>query len=198
MYCNWTFDTVLPLGLFNATAPQNFMSPIAKMTSQHLLDENIFSLRLSRKIEDGAGQLILGNRVDASFSEGPEITIPTTNLADEWAEDGHCKSTAKSMTLGDRDKSHIHHVFTHQTIADFHTTFFWMALSENLSKMVNKAIGAKYWDVFAFVNCDKRPSMPDLTLVLAGSGVRPHAVRLHCGTERIGPDIMSQCIVPRL
>jgi hypothetical protein len=52
-------DTMLPLGLYNASSPRNFKSPIARMTAGNLLDGNIFSLRLSRGENDGLGQIAL-------------------------------------------------------------------------------------------------------------------------------------------
>lgn len=47
IYCNWNFHTVFPLGLYNSTAPRNFMSPVVKLIEGEYLDENIFSLRMT-------------------------------------------------------------------------------------------------------------------------------------------------------
>ncbi|KAG4441913.1 hypothetical protein IFR05_002597 [Cadophora sp. M221] len=87
-------------------------------------------------------------------------------MTDEWAEGGLWKSTADSVTFG--DKSQIHHIFKQPTIAVFHTRFFWMVLPKTLSKKLKKIIGAKSWGPFAFVDCARRAELPDLTFVLAG------------------------------
>ncbi|KAH7379732.1 aspartic peptidase domain-containing protein [Cadophora sp. MPI-SDFR-AT-0126] len=168
-YCNWNYDTVLPLGLFNQSAARNFMSPIAKITSDHLLDENIFSLRLSRNTHDGIGQLILGGRIDPSFSYGLEFTIPVVAWENEWVEQPNWKVAADSITLGDPSvKPYVHHSFGNRTIAVFHTVISWIVLPHKLAKQLNRALGAKHWGPYAFVDCARRPDFPDLTIVLAG------------------------------
>ncbi|KAH6721001.1 aspartic peptidase domain-containing protein [Leptodontidium sp. MPI-SDFR-AT-0119] len=169
VYCNWNYDTVLPLGLFNQSASRNFMSPIAKLTLGQLLDENVFSLRLSRNTHDGIGQLILGGPVDKRFSDGPEYTIPVTDQTNEWVEKANWKVAADSISFGDEStEQYIHHTFQGPTVAVFHTVFSWVVFPHKLAKQLNKVLGAKHWGPYAFFDCAKRPELPDLTIVLAG------------------------------
>jgi hypothetical protein len=86
-YCGPEIDTVLPLGPYNASSARNFRSPIARTISSNLLDENIFSLRLSRGANDGLGQLVLGGVVDETSYDGNFVRIPVTPHTAEFAED---------------------------------------------------------------------------------------------------------------
>ncbi len=163
MYCNWNYDTVLPLGIYHEDSSRNFMSPIARLNSDKILDENVFSMRLSRNTRDGEGQLILGGRIDESFSEGSEFTVPLTDLNNEWVEKTNWKVKADSLILGTD-----HFTFQDSTVAVFHTVVSWIVLPSKLAKRLNRSLGAKHFGSFAFVDCAQRPRFPDLTIILAG------------------------------
>ncbi len=142
------------------------MSPIASLVSANLLDENIFSLRLSRGANDGLGQLVLGGHVDDSFFDGELVTIPVTDRTAPYAGAGQWKVTAQSLTLG--DGSQIHVDFKNPTIAVFDTTYPWIALSVSLATRLNAFLESEDWGPFSFVDCTKRPRWPDVAIVLAG------------------------------
>jgi len=170
IYCNWNFDTVFPLGLYNSTAPRNFMSPVAKLIEGEYLDENIFSLRMTRTVDDIAGQLIIGGRLDPSYLDGEEVTLPVISInrrsGEEEPSNKHWNVAADELILG--DGSAIRYQFENSTIAVLQTTFFWMSLPTSLSKRLNKFLESKNWGPFPFVDCKKRPHWPDITIVLGG------------------------------
>lgn len=173
MFCN-QFDTVLPLGPFNASNPRNFMSPIAQLISQTLLDENVFSMLLSRGETDNPGQLVLGGLVDEEFYEGEFITIPTTNLPtpqpagtpETWIKGDKWKVEAQSLSLG--DGSVIDLQFKNSTVAVIDTEYPFIIIPASVAHEINKILDAEFWCPFAWVDCKKRSEMPDITIVLAG------------------------------
>ncbi|CZR60051.1 uncharacterized protein PAC_09946 [Phialocephala subalpina] len=167
--CDRIHDTFLPLGPYNATGSRNFMSPVAALIQQRILDENIFSLRLSRSHRDGPGQLVIGGRVEDSFFDGnPDeyVEIPTTDLTIDHADTETWKTLVQSLTLG--DGSSIHHEFDQPTLAIFQTTLPFIGLPLSLSNHLNALIESEHWGSFSFVDCAKRPTLPNVTIVLAG------------------------------
>lgn len=170
LFCE-PFDTVFPLGPYNSSSPLNPMSPLAQLVERNLLDENIFSLRLSRGITDSAGQLVLGGVVDKNLYDGDFITIHVTDQTREgdkrlFAGDNNWKVIAESFTF--ENGSGISLDFTSPTIAALDTAYPWIALPISLAKSLNEYMEAEIWGPFAWVDCSKRSKFPHVTIVLAG------------------------------
>jgi len=150
------------------------MSPLAQLITRDLLDENVFSMLLSRGEGDNPGQLVFGGLVDEVFYEGDFITIPTTKLptphppetpetlikGDKW------KVEAQSLSLG--NGSVIDLQFQNPTVAVLESAYPWIMIPWPVAYEINKILEAEFWGPFAWVECEKRSEMPDITIVLAG------------------------------
>lgn len=170
IFCK-SFDTILPLGPYNASSPSNFRSPLARLVEQNLLDENVVSLRLSRGITDTEGQLVLGGVIDEELYEGAFTTIPVTDdIPDEiprfprWEE--NWKVHVEEFMLG--NGSQIRHDFVFPTVAVLDTAFPWIALPHVLAESLNEFMGAETWGPFAWLDCSQRSEFPNVTIVLEG------------------------------
>ena len=164
---------MLPLGPYNASYPLNFMSPVAQLVERNLLDDNIFSLRLSRGITDTDGQLVLGGIVDEDLYDGKFITIRLTNQTHDpgsddriVAGDNNWKVFAESLTF--ENGSGISLDFKSPTIAELDAAYPWIVLPQSLGESLNDFMEAEYWGPMAWVNCSKRSTFPHVTIVLAG------------------------------
>jgi saccharopepsin len=150
------------------------MSPIAQLISNNLLDENVFSLFLSRGETDNAGQLVLGGLVEEQFYEGEFTTIPTTTLPaphldvlpDIWVKGDKWKVEAQSLSIGEGPL--IKFNFKNPTVAVFQTFFPWIIVPVDVANTINNFLDAETWGMLAWVDCKKRSEMPDITIVLAG------------------------------
>ena len=169
------FDTVLPLGPYNASSPSNFRSPIAQLVEKNQLDENVFSLRLSRGITDTEGQLVLGGVVDEDLYEGTFTTIPVTDEIPDLPDiprkltdcnEENWKVHASSLTLG--NGSDIKHDFDSPTIAALDTAYPWIAIPRDLAQSLNGIMDAEIWGPFAWVECSRRSQFENVTIVLEG------------------------------
>ena len=171
LLCDRPIDAIFPLGPYNGSAPRNFISPIAQLIEAEILDSNIFSLRLSRNPSDGEGQLVLGGLVDEAFHTGEFTTIPMTSLpipdspslgyiyddGDKW------KTTISSLTVG-RDS--LKHNFSTPTIAIIDVGVPYIGLPASLAENINELLGTENWGPFGWVDCDKRDTFPNVTIVL--------------------------------
>lgn len=170
LFCD-PFDTVFPLGPYNLSSLSNQMSPTAQLIEHNLLDENIFSLRLSRGITDSDGQLILGGVVDEDLYDGDFVTIAVTDEIPEedkerFAGPNNWKVLAESLTFGKGDG--IAFDFISPTVASLDTAYPWIALPGSLAMSMNEYMEAETWGPFAWVDCSKRSTFPDVSIVLAG------------------------------
>ncbi|KAH7407302.1 aspartic peptidase domain-containing protein, partial [Cadophora sp. MPI-SDFR-AT-0126] len=168
--CDRPVDAVLPLGPYNATASQNFMSPIAQLIKAKILDSNIFSLRLSRNPGDGDGQLVLGGIVDEEFYTGDFRTIPMTSLPVPkspnlygFSEGDVWKTTISSLTVG---LDSIKHAFSAPIVAIIDVGFPSIGLPVSLAEDINEVLGTDNWGPFAWADCEKRNTFPNVTIVL--------------------------------
>lgn len=174
MFCDLEFDTAFPLGPYNASAKRNHMSPIAHLVENSLLDENKFSMRLSRNPEDGDGELVLGGVLDESFYTGDFVTIPMTDLPLPQVEDinpaylsgDKWKFNATSVQIGSSVEDRF--IFPSPTIAMLDVSFSWMMLPYSLAKTLNNFLEADTWGPFGWVDCAHRETWPNITFVLAG------------------------------
>lgn len=171
LLCDRPTDTFFPLGPYNASAPRNFMSPIAQLIEAEILDSNIFSLRLSRNPGDGEGQLVLGSVVDKEFYTGEFATIPMTSLpipdspsfgyvydeGDKW------KTIISSLTLG---IDSIKHTFSTPTIAIIDVGFPFIGLPASLAEDINAFLGTDNWGPFVWAECEDRDTFLNVTIIL--------------------------------
>jgi Eukaryotic aspartyl protease len=134
------------------------------MISGNLLNEITFSLRLSRGANDGLGELVLGGVVDETYYDVDFVKIPVTPHTAGFAEDDNWKADAQSLSLGDGSKINVD--FKSPTIAVFGSTYPWMSLLASISDALNAFMESKNWDPLPFVNCTKRSSWPDVTIVI--------------------------------
>ncbi|KAL5319884.1 hypothetical protein ACEPPN_012942 [Leptodophora sp. 'Broadleaf-Isolate-01'] len=168
--CDRPVDTLFPLGPYNASAPQNFMSPIAQLIKAGILDSNIFSLRLSRNPSDGEGQLVLGGIVDEELYTGEFRTIPMTSLPvpnspglNVFDEGDKWKTTISTLTVG---LDSIKHAFSTPTVAIIDVGFPFIGLPVSLAEDINALLGTDNWGPFAWADCEERDTFPNVTITL--------------------------------
>ncbi len=162
------FDAVLGLAQYNSSFERNFMSPLSAMMVQGVLDENLFSLRLSRSDDDEPGQLTLGG-VNEDLYTGELIELPVTNKQDRWLFDSaKWQVSARSLSFGHGDQT-IHRTFAKDHIAIFETHHPYIFVEAEVAEGINDLIGAEPIDWFPdSVPCSRRSELPDLTINLNG------------------------------
>jgi cathepsin D len=174
MYTDRTFDTIFPLAPYNASYEHNFMSPLAHVIENNLLDHNIFSLRLPQNQFDSDGWLLLGTyplEYDKEiFKSIPVSTLPIPYplprpIAPYYAQGEIWKFQIDSFSF---DNTSIQKTYTTPTIAIIDASDLLIGLSASLVESIHNLIGASGWGPFVYVDCEKRRSMPNVTIVLAG------------------------------
>jgi hypothetical protein len=81
-----------------------------------------------------------------------------------FAEDDNWKADAQSLSVGDGSKINVD--FKSPTIAVFGSTYPWMSLPTSISDALNAFMESKNWGSLPFVDCTKRSSWPDVTIVI--------------------------------
>ncbi|CZR58469.1 uncharacterized protein PAC_08361 [Phialocephala subalpina] len=179
--CDLPYDTVFPLAPYNASYEHNFMSPLAHLVQNEVLEDNIFSLRLSHGPTDDSGWLLLGTRPSPEDGYDPDDsfkTIQTSDLpvpelpyftphqppvnakVDRW------KFQIDSFSFG--DYSNIHKEYTKPTVAVVEVFQPFISVPNTLFEAINEVLGADTWGSMAWFNCSIRDKLPDVTIVLAG------------------------------
>jgi saccharopepsin len=193
LFCDLEFDTTLPLGPYNSSAEKNYMSPIAQLVENGILDENKFSLRLSRNAEDGDGQLLLGGVLDQSLYSGQFIDIPLTLLPIPQIPEinpiyisGDCwKVEVTTFAIGSTPNDT--YTFPNPTIAILDISYPWIMLPSSLAKKINRIFEPDLWGPFGWVDCSKRSSWPNITFVVAGKTLEltpyDYTLEQHFGDE---------------
>ncbi|KAI9872910.1 MAG: Vacuolar protease A, partial [Pleopsidium flavum] len=193
MYHEMIFDSVLGLAPGNVNYAKNIMSPLSAMVAQGVLDENLFSLRMSRGDNDGPGELTLGG-VNEDLYTGDMITMPVTNGTGRWPK-GKWQVGARSLTVGDGEK--IHQTFDHHHIAVLETLFPYIIVEPQLAEDLNELIGAEPIDWYPdSIPCERRAELPDLTIDLAGHNftITPYDYTLELVIEKRGLRCLSSFI----
>lgn len=138
----------------------NNSSPFMSMVKEHILDRNLFSLRLREPRE-----LIFG-AIDPELFTGDLVQIPLTNKTGRYALTGAWQAEAHYLTLG--DEPGIRMSLAGYT-ASFSTRSAFLFLPDRMVVDI--------WQVLQFeeimflppsVACEQRGIMPDFTFNLAG------------------------------
>ncbi|PWN87451.1 vacuolar protease A [Acaromyces ingoldii] len=145
------FDGILGLG-YDTISVNGIVPPFYQMLDQKLLDEPKFAFYLGSSDKDG-GEAVFGG-IDESHYEG-KITYAPVRRKAYW------EVALDAVKLGEDEMP------LEDTGAAIDTGTSLIALPTDISEIINKEIGAtKGWQGAYTVECDKIPSMPDLTLTL--------------------------------
>lgn len=166
------FDTSIDLSLRQVLEPWgNFTasSPFQNMIQQDLLDENLFTLRLSRT-DNEAGELILGGLPETLHQSRSEmIEVPLnhsqTGGGDEWWDfytSGGWQIPAQSIFM-DFDNKSIPIISSEHT-AIVSSSHPFISLSDEAAEAANYAIGLV--ELFDWVDCETRIELPNMTFIL--------------------------------
>ncbi|KAF8859767.1 acid protease [Acephala macrosclerotiorum] len=178
--CDIPYDTVFPLAPFNASFEHNFMSPLARLVQNEILDENIFSLCLSRGPTDNTDWLLLGTRPSPGDGYDPEDSFKIIQASDlpvpelpyftphqpGNAQGDRWKVQIDSFSFGDHPD--IHKEYTKPTVAVVEVFRPFIGLPNTMREAINQVLGADTWGPMAWLNCSMRDELPDVTIVLAG------------------------------
>ncbi|KAI0081774.1 endopeptidase [Panus rudis PR-1116 ss-1] len=166
------FDGILGLA-YDTIAVNHIPPPFYELINQNLIDEPVFSFRLGETEEDG-GEAIFGG-VDKSAYSGDLVYAPVRRKA-------YWEVELNKVTFGDDDLE------LDNTGAAIDTGTSLIALPTDVAEMLNTMIGAKRsWNGQYTVDCDKVPSLPDLTFFFDG---KPYPIK---GTDYI-LNVQGTCI----
>lgn len=171
LYWEDKMDSVLGLASLPMNRPEsdvNASSPFQNIVDQKLLDRNIFSLKLSRSPQCD-GELLFGD-VNADLYQGDLVSIPISHTTHDelprtgWQVDAH------SLTFG--SGSEVIDASLSGYTAIFLTAYPWIMLPNFLAEQLLERCGGDP-DFADMIDCEKRDSLPDLTIRLGQTG---HAV----------------------
>lgn len=147
------FDGILGLG-YDTISVNGIVPPFYQMLNQKMLDEPKFAFYLGGSDKDG-GEAVFGG-IDESHYEG-KITYAPVRRKAYW------EVALDAVKLGEDEMP------LEDTGAAIDTGTSLIALPSEIAEIINKEIGAtKGWQGAYTVECDKIPSMPDLTLTMDG------------------------------
>lgn len=149
------FDGILGLG-FDTISVNKIIPPFYNMLKQKLLDEPVFAFYLGDTNKDGDDSEATFGGIDENHYTGELVKIPLRRKA-YWEVD--FDAIAFGDSVAELDNTGV--------ILDTGTSL--IALPSTLAELLNKEIGAsKSWNGQYTVDCDKRDSLPDLTVTLTG------------------------------
>jgi hypothetical protein len=171
------FDTALGLALHPRSIEKGGFeaaSPFQELMEQKLLENNLFSLKLSR--EDGeAGELTLGGLPEGLEQRDLTVQVPLdhTKPGDgglpEWlyyAYNGWQVSVVNvSMETSDRNIST--HLLSSPVIAVVSSSWPYITLPKDAVAEANRQLGLS--KEFDWVDCSLRPDLPNLTIAFGPS-----------------------------
>ncbi|KAJ3736314.1 aspartic peptidase domain-containing protein [Lentinula guzmanii] len=147
------FDGILGLA-YDTIAVNHITPPFYSMVNQNLVNDPVFSFRLGSSESDG-GEVVFGG-VDDSAYTGKLTYVPLRRKA-------YWEVELEKISFGDED------VDLENTGAAIDTGTSLIALPTEMADMMNAQIGAtKSWNGQYTVDCDKVPSLPDLTFYFGG------------------------------
>ncbi|KAJ3789132.1 aspartic peptidase domain-containing protein [Lentinula aff. detonsa] len=147
------FDGILGLA-YDTIAVNHITPPFYSMVNQNLVNDPVFSFRLGSSESDG-GEVLFGG-VDDSAYTGKLTYVPLRRKA-------YWEVELEKISFGDED------VDLENTGAAIDTGTSLIALPTEMADMMNAQIGAtKSWNGQYTVDCDKVPSLPDLTFYFGG------------------------------
>ncbi|KAK5140879.1 Vacuolar protease A [Oleoguttula sp. CCFEE 6159] len=149
------FDGIMGLG-YDTISVNKIVPPFFNMLDQGLLDEPVFAFYLSDTNNQGDESEAIFGGINKDHYTGKMTKIPLRRKA-YWEVD------LDAITFGDATAE----LDNTGVILDTGTSL--IALPSTLAELLNKEIGAKKgYNGQYTVECDKRDSLPDLTLTLTG------------------------------
>nr|AAZ92540.1 aspartyl protease 1 [Coccidioides posadasii]AAZ92541.1 aspartyl protease 1 [Coccidioides posadasii] len=149
------FDGILGLG-YDTISVNKIVPPFYNMINEGLIDEPVFGFYLGDTNKEGDDSYATFGGVDSSLFSGEMIKIPLRRKA-YWEVD--FDAIAFGNERAELEDTGI--------ILDTGTSL--IALPSTLAELLNREIGAKKsWNGQYTVDCNKRPSLPDLTFTLSG------------------------------
>lgn len=155
------YDGALGLAPFPiGSIPNKVPSPLQMMVYQGLLDENVFSIRLPQGTVDPYDPPVGGEITFGVADQTDLVRLPLTHRteAQVWAVD------IESFSFG--DDATLHQEFENG-FAVFDTADIFIGLPSSWAYNLTKLIGAERNGAFAYIPCEKRAELPDLTFKLA-------------------------------
>ncbi|VDB85378.1 unnamed protein product [Peniophora sp. CBMAI 1063] len=147
------FDGILGLA-YDTIAVNHITPPFYEMVNQGLIDEPVFSFRLGSSEDDG-GEAVFGG-IDSNAYTGKISYVPVRRKA-------YWEVELEKVAFGDDELE------LEMTGAAIDTGTSLIALPTDIAEMLNTQIGAKKsWNGQYTVECDKVPSLPDLTFYFGG------------------------------
>ncbi|CAN6611389.1 saccharopepsin [Trichomonascus vanleenenianus] len=150
------FDGILGLA-YDTISVNHIVPPVYNAKKNGLLDDNVFSFYLgdTNKDANNGGTATFGG-IDDEFYEGEVTYLPVRRKA-------YWEVQFDSISLGD-ETAHLD-----KTGAAIDTGTSLIALPSGLAEILNAQIGAeKSWSGQYTIDCNKRASLPDLTLNFDG------------------------------
>jgi saccharopepsin len=149
------FDGILGLG-YDTIAVNKIVPPFYSLINQKKIDEPVFAFYLGDANKEGDTSEVTFGGVDEDHYTGELVKIPLRRKA-YWEVDFN------SIALGDN----VAELDNTGVILDTGTSL--IALPSTLAELLNKEIGATKNFMGQYnVDCEKRSSLPDLTLQLGG------------------------------
>ncbi|KAH7372235.1 aspartic peptidase domain-containing protein [Pyrenochaeta sp. MPI-SDFR-AT-0127] len=175
---NDLFDTALGISLFptrSGNGRDDFAapSPFQNMMQQKLLDKNIISLKLGRTDQE-MGEIILGG-LPRNVQREDMIEVPLDhNKTDDsdhiwryYTMNGW-QVSVKSMSMGMNSSEASTSVLDKPQTAVISSSFPWIGVPDEVAKKIHETLGIK--QVFDWVNCEKRPRLPNWTITFGPNG----------------------------
>ncbi|KAH8723928.1 aspartic peptidase domain-containing protein [Phaeosphaeriaceae sp. PMI808] len=177
----YLFDTALGLSLFptrnGAVKYDYFAAPstLQHMVQQNLLDENIVSLKFCRTDLE-AGEMILGGLPpNLRREEMIEVPLNHSKIDDSdhfwryYTQNGW-QVSVQNMSMTSNNFEAYFPVLKKPKIAVIASAFPWVGLPNDAVEMINAAIGVGVRTNFAWVDCNKRPRLPNWTIEFGPDG----------------------------
>ncbi|EAU84813.1 endopeptidase [Coprinopsis cinerea okayama7 len=147
------FDGILGLA-YDTISVNRIVPPFYNMINQKLIDSPVFAFRIGSSEEDG-GEATFGG-IDHEAYTGKLHYVPVRRKA-------YWEVELEKISFGD-DELELEH-----TGAAIDTGTSLIALPTDMAEMLNTQIGArKSWNGQYQVDCNKVPSLPDLTFQFGG------------------------------
>ncbi|KAF3908563.1 Saccharopepsin [Orbilia brochopaga] len=147
------FDGILGMG-YDTIAVNRMVPPFYQMVDQKLVDQPVFAFELGDS--ESTSEVIFGGWDDAKYKKDDITWIPLRRKA-YWEVD------FKALSFGD-DTAELE-----STGAILDTGTSLLTFPSDIAELLNTQIGAKRsWNGQYTVDCDKVPTLPDMTFHLAG------------------------------
>jgi hypothetical protein len=172
-----SFDTALGLALHNVSigkADFTGVSPFHSLVQQKLLDREIFCLKLSRN-DDEPGELTLGGLPDGLEEQALTVCVPLDHTKPgEGALPGWVYFTSSgwqvsvvNISVGASNQNASKPILRSPVIAVISSSYPYISLPNDAVAEAHRQIGLS--KEFDWVDCDLRPSLPNLTITFGPS-----------------------------